>query len=369
MFLLLLFITMAQLDMVHHQVIRSGSGTKSVVISPDGERVYAQNLEDMSVYEFDRKSRKLLRVLRFKKTPGKGYNYRKKIWINSYQEKPVEACFTHNGKFLWISLHNAGGVVVWDLEDTLKTIEHYPHRKVSLKYMETGNVKTGDLLFIETGKTPKVIEKSRDGRYLFVANWHSNNVSVIDISGGDPFTWKKITDIPTGRIPRGIAVSEDNKLLYIAEMSSDRIRIVEMDTWKKTGFIHAGLNPRHLVIKDNYLYASINISGKVVKIDLKAEKVIKSSKTGRLARTLAISPDGKYVFVVSYRDNILDVFQADNLKRLYRLKTGYEPVGLAIYQDGNTIEAWVSCYSGRIDIFTFLRTEVDSMTSSTIIEK
>jgi len=47
-------------------------GVKSVLISPDGSRVYSMNLEGMSVYEFDRKSRKLLRKLSFIPTKGKG---------------------------------------------------------------------------------------------------------------------------------------------------------------------------------------------------------------------------------------------------------------------------------------------------------
>ena len=69
------------------------------------------NLEGMSVYEFDRETRKVIREFKFKATPGMGWDYEKDKPINSYQEKPVEACFSHNDKFLWISLHNAEGIV------------------------------------------------------------------------------------------------------------------------------------------------------------------------------------------------------------------------------------------------------------------
>ena len=40
-----------------------------------------------------------------------GWDYEGDTAIVSYEEKPVEACFSNNDKILWVSLHNAGGVV------------------------------------------------------------------------------------------------------------------------------------------------------------------------------------------------------------------------------------------------------------------
>jgi len=354
-FLLPIILNISTLQLVKTEVIKAGYGTKSVLISPDRKKVYAFNLEDMSVYEFYRKTRKLGRILRFKKNPGTGYNYTEKKWIHSYQEKPVEGCFTHQGRYLWISLHNAGGIVVWDLKDSLASIKDFPHKKVFIKDLKTGITNSGDLPFFKTGKTPKIIAKSQDEKYLFVSNWHSSTVSVIDISSDNPVHWKKIKDIATGRLPRGLAVSEDNKLLYIAQMGSDIIKIIEIGTWKEKGLIHTTINPRHLFIDGHYLYVSINIGGKVMKIDLSTKKILKISKTGHLARTLALSPSREYLFVVCYKDNILDVFKTADLTRVLRLKTGSHPVGVAVYQDKSIIEAWVCDYSGRINVFTFIQ--------------
>ncbi len=352
-FLLPIILNISSLQFVKTEVIKTGYGTKSVLISPDRKNVYALNLEDMSVYEFDRKTKKLERILRFKKTPGTGYNYTEKKWIHSYQEKPVEGCFTHQGRYLWISLHNAGGIVAWDLKDSLTSIKDFPHKKVFIKDLKTEISSSGDLPFFKTGKTPKIIAKSRDEKYLFVSNWHSSTVSVIDISANKPIYWKKIKDIPTGRLPRGLAISEDNKLLYIAQMGSALIKIIEIGTWKEKGVIHTAINPRHLFIDGHYLYVSINIDGEVMKIDLNTKKILKISKAGHLARTLALSPSRKYLFVVCYKDNILDVFKTADLTRVFRLKTGIHPVGVAVYQNGDSIEAWVCNYSGSINVFTF----------------
>lgn len=352
--LLLIVLSNPALRLLNMTTKHTGYGTKSVIISPDQSKVYALNLEDMSVDEFNRKTKRIERILRFKKTPGIGYNYQKNVWIHSYQEKPVEACFTRNGRYLWISLHNAGGVVVWDLMDSTSVPDSFPYKKVFIRDIEKDTSYSRKLPFYETGKTPKIMVTSRDEKYLFVSNWHSSTVSVLDISSPDPFQWRKIRDITTGRLPRGLAVSEDNKLLYIAQMGSDAIKMVEIGTWQDNGLIHAAVNPRHLFINGDFLYVSINIGAEIMKIALGTNRIVKASRTDHLARTLALSPSGKYAFVVCYSDNILDVFDTDSLVRIGRFKTGIHPVGVATYQNGDTIEAWVCDYSGKINIFTFL---------------
>ena len=43
-----------------------------------------------------------------------GWDYNQSRPIASFQEKPVEACFSHGDKILWVSLHNADGIVpIW----------------------------------------------------------------------------------------------------------------------------------------------------------------------------------------------------------------------------------------------------------------
>ena len=46
--------------------IKASAGTKSVLFNSNGSRLYAMNLEGLSVYEFDSKSRNLIRTFSFK---------------------------------------------------------------------------------------------------------------------------------------------------------------------------------------------------------------------------------------------------------------------------------------------------------------
>src|SRR6266487_2622908 len=93
------------------EMLVSAPGTKSVLFNSSGSKLYAMNLEGMSIYEFDQPTRKILRVFKFRATKGTGWDYEGDTAIESYQEKPVEACFSNDDKILWVSLHNAKGIV------------------------------------------------------------------------------------------------------------------------------------------------------------------------------------------------------------------------------------------------------------------
>ena len=340
------------------ETVNATYGVKSVLISPDGTRVYSMNLEGMSVYEFDRKSRKLLRKLAFVPTKGKGFDYDKKVTIDSFQEKPVEAALTHNGRYLWISLHNAGGVVIWDLNGGETYCPGRPYRTVKLYDFAAGeenpHVIEIRLLFLRTGKTPKVITVSPDGKYVFVSNWHSNNVSVIIAASGKPADWKKLKDIGTGNIPRGLAVSPDSKTLYIALTGGTGISVVDIAGMKKTGEIIAGINPRHVVTNGKYLYVTLNSENKLVKIDIENRQVVAQAHTGKSPRTAVLSKDGKYIFLVCYFSNTMQGFSTSDLKLIGEWESSEHPVGLDIYESERSIELWTCNYlNGTLKIFDF----------------
>jgi YVTN family beta-propeller protein len=367
-----------KLRLIKTEIIKTGMGVKSVELSPDGSRVYSMNLEECSVFEFNRESRKIQRKIVFVQHRGRGFNYKKRVWISSYQEKPVEAHFTHGGRYLWISLHNAGGIVVWDLLDgdthvrgrPYKTAWYYEtfkedsSRVISPEGKEGGMRKSRSprykkekirLLWIKTGSTPKVIASSPDGRYLFVANWHSHSVSVLEIGSQSPEEWRVIGELTTGRIPRGLVVSPDSRYLYIAQMGSNHISVVDTANMKKIHQIVVGVNPRHLVISKGHIFSSLNIAGKLIKID-QDWKIVGSVNTLPSPRTVAVSQDGLVIFVVCYDINYLQAFSADSLKDIGRFQSSGHPVGVTVYQSEDAYEVWVGNYSsGTIRIFTFSR--------------
>lgn len=341
------------------ETIKTALGVKSVLMSPDGSKVYSINLEAMSVYEFDRASRKILRKLVFIPNPGTGFDYTRKTSIGSYQEKPVEGHFTHKGRYLWISLHNGNGVVVWDLQSGDTWREGKPFKEAWLCDVAPADKGVDEktkirLLWIKTGKTPKVITSSPDGRYLFVANWHSSTVSVIAIDSDNPAEWRKVKHLATGRVPRGMVVSGDSKFLYVAQMGGSGISVVDLATLRKVDEIRVGANPRHIVLGGGFLYVSLNAGSKIVKVDMATRKVVKIAKTGKYPRTIVLSADKKTLFVVCYKSDELQAFATKNLSLIGSWKSALHPVGVDLFAKGGKREVWVGNYSsGTIKVFGF----------------
>jgi hypothetical protein len=329
-------------------------GVKALLFNSEHTKIYSANLEGMSVHEYDRASRKILRKLEFIPTPGRGFNYTTKQWINSYEEKPVELCITH-GRYLWISLHNAGGVVVWDLKNNSTATDNRPFKEARLikanNPASASNQTSQDsrekvrLLWIKTGTTPKVIAASPNGKYLFVANWHSNTVSVLDIASPDPVDWVKIRDLSVGPIPRGMAVSGDSKMLYVALMGGSSVEIFDLETFLKTDRIKVGINPRHLIIQDRQMIVTLNSSAKLVRVQLDSHQIDKTT-TAPTPRTLVSTPDGRFLLVTCYTGNCLQMFSADSMTLMGSWVSTGHPVCIDIFQSGTNIEAWVGNHTG-----------------------
>ncbi len=379
-------VTHPELTLIKKEILPAAYGVKSVVMDADSSNVYSMNLEGMSVFDFDRKTRELKRKLVFVPHKGRGYDYARHKWIeDSYQEKPVEARLTKGGRYLWISLHNAGGVVAWDLRGGDTYVKGRPYKEAWVYQRlpaRTGaskdvanmpdagmagipsdgaaNAATAKfekrkvrLLFIKTGSIPKVITSTPDGKYLFVANWHSGTVSEISIASPRPVNWVKVKDLKGLVIPRGLAASPDSRYLYVAQMGGSAVQVVKIPQMKKVRAIGVGVNPRHIVMDGRYMYVSLNKASELVKVDLRKGRVVKKVRTGDYPRTIAMSGDGRIVFVTCYRGDRVQAFSADNLSLLGSWVSMAHPVGVSVYQRSNRLEAWVADYtSGKLDVFT-----------------
>ncbi|MBP9740843.1 MAG: hypothetical protein KBD28_09165, partial [Chitinophagaceae bacterium] len=58
----------SNLFFVKAENLTAAAGTKSVIFNHSGTTLYAMNLEGMSIYEFDEKTRKNTRIIKFKPT-------------------------------------------------------------------------------------------------------------------------------------------------------------------------------------------------------------------------------------------------------------------------------------------------------------
>jgi DNA-binding beta-propeller fold protein YncE len=345
------------------ELLRAAPGTKSVLFNSSGSRLYAMNLEGMSIYEFDQASRKIVREFKFKPTRGTGWDYAKDKPIPSWQEKPVEACLSHDDRILWISLHNAEGIVpirVDSLKANLyggKRPAGQPTRKITVRYPDNPRKDSIYVPLIRTGKTPKIIARTSNNKFLLVSNWHSYNVSVLEMDEHSYPFGKVIATIPVPSIPRGIAIDDRNNRSYVAIMGGASISVINNSVWMKSDDIEVASNPRHIVLDTSgRLFVSYNRLARIACIDGLSGKTLFTAPTHAQPRTIMLSKNQQYLFVTCYSSDYVDVFKIgqNGFEKLISLPCEGHPVGVDIFEDENKLEAWVCSYSnGSISVFSF----------------
>lgn len=350
------------------ELLKAAPGTKSVLFNSSGSRLYAMNLEGMSVYEFDQPTRRINREFKFKPNKGTGWDYVTDKPIPSYQEKPVEACFSHDDKVLWVSLHNAEGIVPIRVDslEANRTVKPQSGNKQVVKKITVlypGSIRKDSFMvpLIQTGKTPKIISRTADSKYLLVSNWHSYTVSILELNQDQYPYAKLISTVPVPSIPRGIVVDDKSNRSYVAIMGGASITVINNTAWMKETEINVESNPRHIVMDtSNHLFVSYNKLAKIACIDAFTGKTLFTAPTHAQPRTIMLSKNFKFLFVTCYSSDTVDVFKITDkgFAKITSLPCKGHPVGVDIFENDQKLEAWVCSYSnGSISVFSFIKKE------------
>lgn len=343
--------------------ISSGAGTKSVVFNSNMSKLFAMNLEGMSVYEFDQQSKKIIRSFNFKPTPGFGWDYEKDVAIPSYEEKPVEAIITNGDSILWVSLHNAGGIVPIFLKEGNSNAYVKKDSTDKLIFLQDSNKNIYDSIYaplIKTGKTPKVLCATSDNKTLLVSNWHSNSISALAIQPKQYPYAKVIATTPVSSIPRGLIINEKTKKTYVAIMGGASIAEIDNNTWRYIKDIPVAANPRHLVQDDSgRIFISFNKISQIACIDPNTGRSLFSAKTAEQPRSIALSKNKKFLFVTCYKGNKVSVYKikSDGFELVKELDCPGSPVGVDVFENNQKIEVWVCSYEGVISVYSFKKTK------------
>jgi YVTN family beta-propeller protein len=341
------------IELKHLKTFEGAGAPKSVEISPDGSYAAVMNLEGMDFWLISTATLEIIKKAQFFKTPAQGWDYKNRAPVPSYAQKPVECAFSENGRLLWISLHNAEGITVYDTEERLVPPDQAPYERLRITDFVNKKSYETKIVKIRTGKTPKIIRVTPDGRYALVANWHSSSVSVVDTQ-----QYKTIKDIRLGGnkgyIPRGIAVSSDSQKAYVANMGGGTISVIDLTALEVIDDIPATANPRHIILSKDQrtMYISDNILGKILAFDLIAKKTMREVSVGKMARTIALSPDERYLFGVSHDEGKLVVVDTGSFEIKYKKDFPF-PMGLAVTPDGKQL--WVTSYRmGIVEVYEIL---------------
>ena len=363
---------------------------KSVNIHPSGEKYYVNSLEGGNTLVFDFATGEKLKVIlhTFDETKDKG------LWApesglfsfnhhyahpNSFTGKPVESVFTHGGRYLWVPYYRRN----YDLN---------AQEPSAMAVIDTDRDQIVRLF--ETGPLPKMVAVSPDGHYLAVTHWGNNTVGVLDISSPRMEDWHYVAchvvdyqlklnfslttpvdrDNSSGYCLRGTVFTPDNRYLLVGCMGGGGgIAVIDLEQGRYLGRVMGAMpNLRHILLSGGYLYASINKSGHVQRIPLEqffaavdqldggkstlaTAKGWTSCKVPAGARTIVLSPDGRFVFAACNYASRIAVVDTRDMRFVGELAADSFPVGLDISQDGRFLISTSQGRSGTggnaVDIF------------------
>ena len=264
----------------------------------------------------------------------------------THKGSPVEASFSHDGKYAWVSNYKMYGSGF----NRPGTDVCHPSGNYDSSYLYRINTDTlKKEQVIPVGSVPKFTAASPDNRFVFVSNWCSYDLSIIDTQKN-----QEIHRLKLDRYPRGIVIDPNSEKAYVAIMGSNKIAVINLKESQRFAvqwLRNIGASPRHLNIDPagKYLYASLNAEGNIAKIDLSTSKVVNKVRTGNTPRSMTISDDGEFLYVVNYHSNTVSKVRTSDMKVIQSVKTEANPIGITY--DSKTHQVWVACYSGSLMVF------------------
>lgn len=307
--------------------LRTGYAPKSVEFSPDGQYFLSALLGDRGIDVFSTS------------------NFTKVSRISPYEKFSKEVGFV---EILFVK--KLGEVWVSQMTTDRVHIFGYP----SFEY------KTN--IYIN-GTFPKVLISDKDENFVFVSNWASKTISIID-----PVSKKVVKKVKVSGVPRGMVVTP-NKYLYVCLFEDPGVlEKVNLETYKTSLIKVEKGAKRHIVFdeKRNLIFVSDMKRGSVFVLSYPDDKVIKEIVLNRVEKlnTIKLSPDGKYLFVSSRGPNNpksyllkspvygkIYVIDTEKLEVVDWIWGRNQPTGLAISPDGKYL-AFTDFLDNNIEIYS-----------------
>lgn len=191
---------------------------------------------------------------------------------------------------------------------------------------------------------------------VLVTNEREGTLSVIDGASR-----KVIATVPLGKRPRGLKASPDGRLLFVAlsgspiagpgvdesklpppDKGADGIGVVDLATLKLVKVLRGVSDPEQLAVSRDgkRLFVASEDTGQAIILDATDGHVLAKLPVGGEPEGVTLSPDGRHVYMSSEEDHHVAVIDVATSKVLTALEVGQRPRFTEFSDDGAT--AYVS---------------------------
>jgi DNA-binding beta-propeller fold protein YncE len=210
------------------------------------------------------------------------------------------------------------------------------------------------LAAVSLGYAPHEVSVSPDGRLAAVTNYGSreqpgSTLSIVDLE--QPRELRRIDLAPHAR-PHGVAWFAPDRIAVTTE-GSKHLLVVEPESGRIVAAIATGQDISHMVAVDagrQRAYVTNIGSGTTTALDLASNRKLDDLATGAGSEALALTPDGRELWVAARADGHLAIVDTRKLEVTGRLPLPGIPIRIAMTPDGRT--ALVTC-AGTAEIVAF----------------
>ncbi len=188
---------------------------------------------------------------------------------------------------------------------------------------------------------------SPDGALLYALNNSDQQLYILETRGG-----RAVSRLRVGDHPISARLSKDGSTLYVANLGSANVAIVDVsDSSRPTisGTLATDPHPNDVALTaDGRLFVSCGNTNNVISFDLKSRQRLEVISTalgpkapaGSTPNSLALSPDGKRLYVANADNNsvsVIDVEDREKSRPLGFLPTGWYPTLVTTTADGKRV--------------------------------
>lgn len=163
----------------------------------------------------------------------------------------------------------------------------------------------------------------REDKHVYVVNAESGSITVLDAA-----THKKLAEVAVGRDPRTLAIARGGGSLFVANMLDDSVSVLALKDLKVSATLAVPDEPYGVVCSPAADLAFVSCSGGdagvICFIDTAALKVVGKLTVLSHPRGLAVSADGKRLYVTHFLTGQVSVVDVAERKLLTTIATGLD---------------------------------------------
>lgn len=222
---------------------------------------------------------------------------------------------------------------------THMSVGHAGKAEGQLLIFDPEKLAAGPTTAIPVGSHPGHVVADREGRYAFVTLASANAVAVVNLAAG------KVTQIiPTGRYPHGLRISPNGREIYVANVKDGSVSVLDVATLSETARIPVGRAPVQVGFTPDgsRVYVSLRDENRVGVIDTRTRKILARVDVGSRPIQVHATPDGRFVYVANQGTeakpadtvSVIDVAAGTVVSTI---RTGLGAHGVAVSEDGRNV--------------------------------